>query len=142
MQLAKCKWCGRPFQSYGLRLCARCVQELDEQYRPVRDYVYDNPHASIEDVVRDTGVDQRVIMYYLRDGRLEMVNAGDMLRCEHCGATINSGRLCTDCASKVEERISKPMQDRINQRREREAAKEDMSGRMHTRPDRTRDRSH
>ena len=43
MQLIKCKWCGRSFQSYGYNFCPKCAQELDEQYKPVRDYLYDNP---------------------------------------------------------------------------------------------------
>lgn len=147
MRLAKCKWCGKPFQSFGIHFCPQCVQELDEQYKPVRDYIYDHPHACIEEVMEATGVDQRVILYYLRDGRLEMVNAGSLLRCEQCGAPVNSGRLCAACTGKVEERIIKPLQARMAQRREE--AKEGEGrvytsqdrGRMYTYQDRIRDRS-
>lgn len=118
MQIAKCKWCGRPFQSFGLPFCPKCMQELDEQYKPVRDYLYDNPNATIEEVVAETGVPQRVILFYLRDGRLRMVNASGLLKCEQCGAPIDSGHLCEKCMGKLETRMVQPLQARQNQLRE------------------------
>jgi len=136
MQLMKCKWCGRPFQSMGLPFCPKCMAELDEQYKPVRDYLYDNPNASIEQVVEDTGVSERVVLYYLKDGRLRMVNASGLLRCEQCGASIDSGRFCEKCQGKLEQRMVQPIRNRMNQEKERErAAAAKMEGnrsRMHT----------
>ncbi|MEA5058890.1 MAG: MerR family transcriptional regulator [Clostridia bacterium] len=129
MQLMKCKWCGRPFQSIGVGFCPKCLQELDDQYKPVRDYLYDNPNATIDEVVEATGVSQRVILYYLRDGRLQMVNSSGLLRCEQCGAPINSGRFCEKCTNKVEQRMIKPLQNRVAQNRQQ--ASEEVS-RMHT----------
>ena len=122
MQLSKCKWCGRPFQSTGMNFCPKCMQELDDHYKVVRDYLYDNPNAPIEEVVENTGVPEKVILYYLKEGRLSMVNATGLLRCEQCGATINFGMLCEKCQNKAEERIVQPMQQRMT--REREAARQ------------------
>ena len=76
----------------------------------------------IEEVVENTGVPEKVILYYLKEGRLSMVNATGLLRCEQCGATINFGRLCEKCQNKAEERIVQPMQQRMA--REREAARQ------------------
>ncbi len=115
MQLAKCKWCGKPFQSFGMNFCPKCIQELDEQYKPVRDYLYDSPNATIEEVEEATGVSKRVILYYLRDGRLQMTNSNGLLRCEQCGEPINSGRLCDKCASRIEQHMLKSMQARTAQ---------------------------
>lgn len=130
MQLAKCKWCGKPFQSFGLSFCPKCIQELDEQYRPVRDYLYDNPNATIEEVEEATGVSKRIVLYYLRDGRLQMTNSSGLLRCEQCGEPINSGRLCDKCASRIEQ--IKPIQARTAQTRR----DDDGQSKMHINRDR------
>lgn len=133
MQLIKCKWCGRSFQSYGYNFCPKCVQELDEQYKPVRDYLYDNPNATIDEVMEATGIAQRVILYYLRDGRLQMANSSGLLRCEQCGAAINTGRLCETCTGKVEARIVKPLQERMAKMRKQEQKQDGGAGsRMYT----------
>lgn len=140
MQLIKCKWCNKPFQSFGLSFCPKCIQELDEQYKPVRDYLYDSPNATIDEVVEATGVNQRVILFYLRDGRLQMVNSCGLLRCEQCGASINSGRFCDKCAGKMEERIIKPLQARMVKPRP-ESQEDHERSRMYTYQDRIRDHS-
>lgn len=138
MQLIKCKWCGKPFQSFGPSFCPRCMNELDEQYKPIRDYLYDNPNATIDQVIEATGVTERVILYYLRDGRLQMANSNGLLRCEQCGAAINTGRLCEACTSKLEERIVKPFQERITKMRNQEQQDGSKTSRMHTYRDRDR----
>ena len=135
MQLAKCKMCKRPFQSYGNPFCPSCMQELDEQYKPVRDYLYDHPNASIEKVVEDTGVAERIILYYLKEGRLRMANASGLLRCEQCGAAIESGRLCDKCKGKLDSRMVQPMQARADEQR-RKAREAEMM------PNRSTDRMH
>lgn len=144
MQLIKCKWCGKPFQSMGVSFCPVCIQELDVQYKPVRDYLYDNPNASIEEVMEATGASEKTILYYLRDGRLQMVNSSGLLRCEHCGAAINSGRLCEKCSNKVEERLVKPMQARMAQKKaeaESDPTSHAFNSKMYTYQERIRDRS-
>jgi len=113
MDMMRCRWCGKRFQSYGTMVCPTCLQELDEKYNPVRDYLYDNPNASIEEVVEETGVSERIILYYLKEGRLTMANASGVLRCEQCGAAISTGRMCERCQNKLNDRIAKPLQARM-----------------------------
>lgn len=136
MQLTKCKLCGRPFQSYGMPFCPSCNQSLEDQYKLVKEYLYDNPNAAIETVVEETGVPEKIILYYLREGRLQMANASGILRCEQCGASINSGRLCDKCMGKLESRIVQPMQAKMARemeaRRKAEWDAESAGRRMHT----------
>ncbi len=117
MQLIKCKLCKKPFQSMGLQFCPECMKEIDEKYKPVRDYLYEHPNASIEEVSEGTEVSERIILYYLKDGRLSMAKASGLLRCEQCGAAINSGRFCEKCMAKLDERMLQPMQRRLEQQK-------------------------
>ena len=111
------------------------MQMMDDQYKLVRDYLYDNPNAPIEEVVEETGVQEKIILYYLRDGRLQIAGSSGLLKCEQCGAAINSGRLCEKCMSKVNTRIVQPLQARQarEQAEQRRAELEqDNSRRMYT----------
>lgn len=136
MQLIKCRMCKRPFQSYGPQMCPSCLEEIDKQYKPVRDYLYDNPNAPLEKVVEDTGVPERIILYFLKEGRLKMASASGLLRCEQCGAAIDSGRLCDKCKGKLEERMVAPMKARMEEQgrraREAELNAQRNKDRMHT----------
>ncbi len=109
----KCKLCGNLYQMIGLPFCNKCMRELDDKYRLVRDYLYDNQDATVEEVSANTGVDERAIVFFLKDGRLEMKNASGALRCEQCGASIKSGRMCADCIRKLGQKL-----DSLNPKKE------------------------
>lgn len=115
--LAKCKICKRMYESYGSPICNKCMTEMDEQYKVVRDYLYDNPDAMIDQVCEDTKIPERVIMYFLKDGRIRMSKASGLLKCERCGAAIETGKLCDDCAVKVGAAIGESL-GRLNSRAE------------------------
>mgnify|MGYP000574973051 FL=1 len=96
----QCKQCGRLFESFGENLCPRCVEEMEESYAKVKDYVYDHPDANVFDVSKETGVPEKTVLEFLREGRLSM-NAAE-LECEECGAPITCGRFCSECKNKLE----------------------------------------
>lgn len=110
MRLKKCDICTRPFQDMGLPFCPYCMQELEDQYILVREYLYDNPNASLEAVAEATGVPAKVILYFIKDGRVREVNTSGLLRCDQCGKSIDSGRFCESCMAKIDERVIKPLQ--------------------------------
>ncbi|AEE97518.1 TIGR03826 family flagellar region protein [Mahella australiensis] len=102
MELRNCSRCGRLFASNGGELCPACLEELDEQYKVVREYVYTHPKATIPEVSDATGVEEKIIFEFLREGRLELKEPGLGLECERCGKPITTGRFCASCLRELE----------------------------------------
>lgn len=105
MNIRNCKECGKLFQYDGVsKLCYRCRRKDDENFRAVKEFLYENPRETIIVVSEETGVSEDKILRYLREGKLEIVgdNPGIMLNCEGCGKAIRTGRYCEKCAQDIE----------------------------------------
>lgn len=105
MNIRNCKECGRLFQYDGIsKLCYRCRKKDDEDFRIVKDFLYENPKETITVVSEETDVSEEKILRYLREGKLEIVgeNPGILLDCESCGKAIRTGRYCEKCAQNME----------------------------------------
>lgn len=101
LQYKQCKYCGTIFQSAGGNECPRCMKEKEEKFTVIKEYLYKNQGASVAEISAATGVDEKLILYFLRDGRLEMMAADGSLVCEKCGTPIKSGRLCKKCSESL-----------------------------------------
>ena len=90
MDLKNCVECGRSFASKdGEKLCKRCLdKKVEDDFKKVRDYLYDHPGADISDVSEHTGVEEKIILKLLRQDRIEVVDEEN---------SIKSGRLCEEC---------------------------------------------
>ena len=111
MDIRNCKRCNRLFQYNGIKYCPKCVLELDEMFIKVRDYLYENKNANIAEVSEATGVEEKVILEFLRDGRLELREPSLDLTCERCDKPITSGRMCKDCLALFERIIKKDINE-------------------------------
>ncbi|NLK86718.1 MAG: MerR family transcriptional regulator [Clostridiaceae bacterium] len=95
-----CRKCGKIYNYIGgAPLCPSC-KELDEaDFKRIKEYLYDNPKASVTQVSVDLDVSVEKIKRFLKEGRLEI--AGDdgnlILECENCGRSIKTGRYCVEC---------------------------------------------
>lgn len=107
-----CRRCRKLFNYIASPYCPRCVDEIDREYRVVRDYIYDHPNEGIKEIADATDVDERVILELLRDGRLELDSGSAALQCERCGSNISSGRYCGYCQSMLSNEL-KRAQDSI-----------------------------
>lgn len=102
MNVINCSKCGKIFNSvFGFPKCPACMQEEDKIFRKVKDYLYEQPGASVEEVALAVGLDQNQILVFLREGRLETLDGANTLRCAHCGIPISSGRYCSGCKSEM-----------------------------------------
>jgi len=101
MNVKNCSRCGRIFQANESEsLCARCRDTDEEDFKVVREYVYDNPSAAIKDVSEETGVAEEKILKFLRQGKLMLKDELSMvLDCERCGKPIKTGRFCDVCTA-------------------------------------------
>lgn len=105
MNIRNCKECGKLFQYDGIsKLCYSCRKKDDEDFRRVKEFLYQNPKETITVVSEETEVSEDKILRYLREGKLEITgdNSGILLDCESCGAAIRTGRYCEKCARDIE----------------------------------------
>lgn len=102
LDLTNCKKCGRAFMNDGNAYCKRCRGDSEDEYKIVKEYVYDNPGATILEVHEATGVAEKRILQYLREGRLEIVDDTNfVLDCQRCGVSIKSGKYCDKCSHEM-----------------------------------------
>lgn len=97
----KCKMCGSIFNFMGKPICPNCLKKMDEDFAKVRKFIYENPNARVEEISEETGVEPKMIMQFLREGRLELKVADGSITCEKCGVPISSGRLCHTCSQSL-----------------------------------------
>jgi len=105
MNIRHCKKCGRLYQYDGEKLCMKCRNDEEDEFYKVREYLYDNPNASIVETSEETGVDEEKILKYLRDGRLELKGENLLLECERCGTPIPTGRYCSKCVKEMQNEL-------------------------------------
>ena len=127
MRVINCKECGKLFQYDGIsKLCFQCRKADDEDFRKVKDYLYEFPRETISTVSEETEVSEDKILRYLREGKLEITgdSAGILLECESCGTGIRTGRYCDRCALELERGLKAGLEEKTITRRN--------SLRMHT----------
>ena len=130
MDLINCKKCGRAFMKDGNDFCRRCRSDTEDEYRIVKQYVYDNPGATILEVHEATGVAEKLILQYLREGRLEITDDTNfVLDCQRCGTSIKSGKYCENCTHEMAKEFQSAMKPVKREEKKPDAAKK--SQRMH-----------
>ena len=95
-----CRKCGKLYNYIGgVPKCPQCKELEEEDFKRVKQYLYENPGASLTQVSTELEVSIELIRRFLKDGRLEITNEeGNMiLECENCGKSISSGRYCQEC---------------------------------------------
>ncbi|MDK2919903.1 MAG: hypothetical protein PWQ37_2636 [Candidatus Petromonas sp.] len=128
MDIRNCKECGKLFQYDGIsKLCYQCRRRDDEDFKKVKEYVYDHPGANITIVSEETEVSEDKILRYLREGKLEIVgeSPGLVLDCERCGKAIRTGRYCEECSREIERGLKSGF-DRFAKKREKFREKDKM----------------
>jgi flagellar operon protein (TIGR03826 family) len=85
-------------------VCDACYKEEEAQYDKVYAYIRKkiNRTASMMQVVMETGVEERLIIKFVRTGKLRISQFPNLgIPCEKCGANIKSGRLCGKCGNSL-----------------------------------------
>lgn len=103
MELINCKECGKLFSSGGQKVCPDCRQSEEEKFQLVKEFLWDNPNSTVKKVSEETGVEEELIIKFMREDRLasEGLMVDYSLKCKRCGAEIKSGLFCESCRSKM-----------------------------------------
>ncbi|MCI8299122.1 MAG: class I tRNA ligase family protein [Lachnospiraceae bacterium] len=108
MEVRNCKGCGRLFNyNGGTPLCAGCIAKLEDKFQAVKEFLRDNPNASLKTVSEENDVSVKQIKQWVREERLSFTEESQItLECENCGAKILTGRFCEKCKTVLHNDLS------------------------------------
>ncbi len=88
-------------------MCPDCAKKEEDDFEKVRDYLYKNPGATIEEVSEQTEVDTKKVLEFLKEGRLMLKNENpNLLRCEICDSPILTGKYCEKCSRDMKKQLN------------------------------------
>ncbi len=122
----KCAKCGTmlEFKGLGEFVCPKCGESYYDDYGKVRNYLDENPRATVLDTSMATGVSERSIKAMLRAERLEVTEDSRVsLKCRGCGTPIQSGTYCPVCA-----RLANAVENRKKREEMMEEKKKNLQG--------------
>ncbi len=94
-------------------MCPECREKLEQKFQNVKEYIRENPGASITQIADDNDVTTNQIKQWIREERLQFADDSPVgIECEGCGTTIKTGKYCDACkknmASALSQSIEKP----------------------------------
>lgn len=101
MNVTNCIRCGKLFMKVRSPLCPECLQEEEELFQKVVEYLKEHSEATIAEVATALEADMDIITKFVRSGRLASVRPAWQIHCRECGVAISSGDLCNECRSKL-----------------------------------------
>ncbi len=108
MDVKSCRRCKTLFHHVvGPQLCQRCKRKDEEDFARVKEYLYENPGASMTTVCEEVDVTVRQVQQYLREGRLTVSKDSPIgIECERCGVRISTGKFCDSCRTSMANQFS------------------------------------
>ncbi len=103
-ELANCARCDKVFVKTTRSICSDCVKEDEKQFQIVYDFLKkrENRRATIPEIVEATGVNEDVILQFVKDKRLRSTQFPNLsYPCERCGEPIARGKICVNCTDEI-----------------------------------------
>ncbi|MGD6944475.1 TIGR03826 family flagellar region protein [Cytobacillus gottheilii] len=101
-ELSNCPKCDALFVMNQFRnICQNCYNEEEKAYETVYQYIRkrENRTAMMNQVVEATGVEETLILKFIKTGRLKLAQFPNLgYPCEKCGTSIREGKICSSCA--------------------------------------------
>lgn len=83
-------------------ICPKCIEEDDELVGIIRSYLNEHKSATITDVVRDTEIPLEVILEFIEEKFIVLVDHPNLkLECSRCGAATQDGVMCKNCKQEL-----------------------------------------
>ena len=104
VDMQSCKVCKGLFAGSKSGICPKCKQEEHEALVAVTDSLRDNPGQSIEELSENTGVEEDMILRFIREGRIASDLVIGEVSCGRCGKPAQSlaVRLCPKCLGELQ----------------------------------------
>ncbi|WP_044749211.1 TIGR03826 family flagellar region protein [Bacillus alveayuensis] len=121
-ELMNCPRCGRLFIKNQFRdVCEQCYREEEQLFEKVYQFLRrrENRTATMAQVVEATGVSERLIIKWIKAGRIKLVHFPNLgYPCEKCGKTIREGRICKECNIDLQKQLKQLEQEQHRLRRQ------------------------
>ena len=108
-ELSNCPKCNGIFVKTKFReICENCWKEEETAYDTVYKFIRkrENRAATITQVVEATGVEEELLLKFIRTGRLKLTQFPNLgYPCDKCGAIIRKGKLCENCAGELRQEL-------------------------------------
>ncbi|AIQ76852.1 MULTISPECIES: TIGR03826 family flagellar region protein [Paenibacillus] len=112
MNLDNCPRCGRLFVKNLMGLCQACIKELEHEYEICVNYLRENKGTNIQELSDATGISIKEITRFIREGRISIANAPNMMYpCEVCGTLIRDGHMCDSCRSRLRKDLTNAVKE-------------------------------
>ncbi|MGG5255325.1 TIGR03826 family flagellar region protein [Neobacillus sp. SM06] len=106
-ELVNCPNCNEIFVKSKFRdVCPKCWKQEEEDYNTVYQFMRkrENRAATIEQVVRQTGVKEELVLKFIKKGRIQITHFPNLgYPCDRCGRIIRTGKLCENCTAELRE---------------------------------------
>lgn len=79
MNLDNCPRCGLLFVKNLMGLCQSCIKELEHEYEICVNYLRENKGTNIQELSDATGISIKEITRFIREGRISIANAPNMM---------------------------------------------------------------
>jgi len=124
-ELANCLNCNAVFVKTVRNICQNCFKKEEEAFEIVYRFLMKrkNRQATIMEIVEATGVDEDLIIKFIKEKRLRTTQFPNLnYPCEKCGDPISSGRICKNCSEEMinELKHHEEVEKQLNQRKEKE----------------------
>jgi flagellar operon protein (TIGR03826 family) len=107
VELVNCPNCNDIFAKNQFRdLCPKCWKKEEDDFQVINQFMRkrENRAATIDQVVKYTGVKEELILKFIKKGRLQLANFPNLgYPCDKCGHIIRKGKLCDRCAGELRE---------------------------------------
>ena len=103
-ELDNCQQCGKLFVRAIRPICQDCYNIEEEQFQTVYNFMKKrvNREATIPEIVEGTGVDEALIIKFVKEKRLRANQFPNLTYpCERCGEQITDGKLCDKCSRQL-----------------------------------------
>lgn len=128
-ELTNCPNCDDIFVKNQFRdLCPKCFKEEEIAYETVYQFIRkrENRTATMEQVVDATGVEEQLILKFIKKGRLKLAQFPNLgYPCDKCGKMIQKAKICDPCAEELRKELeihsAEEERKKEVQRRERSA---------------------
>ena len=119
MEVRTCKTCKRLFNYItGPVRCPACADALEKKFQQVKQYIWDNKMASLQEISDANDVSIGQLRQWVREERLSFTQDSPVgLECESCGATIKTGRYCDNCKGRLSNTLMSALPKETKQER-------------------------
>lgn len=100
MSITSCKRCGRLYNKTTSDICPDCVRQEEVTFNEIKLFLRTHENAGVDDVVEALGVDEELVIKFLREGRL-IASKKMTYPCAECGKPIQTGKFCPECLEKI-----------------------------------------